>query len=353
MSVRSRVMVVDDEPAVILLLQSMLAKDGRDVVAVGNSNLVVGTALRERPDLILLDVTMPDLNGLEVCRQLKSDDRLQEIPVIFLSGRDSPEDKIEGFQAGGVDYVTKPFDPDEVRVRVNTQLRLRSLQCDVRVRKAVEEKVRELSEAQAATIFALAKLAEYRDEDTGSHLERVRDYCRLIAERLALDSPYAGQVSADFIECIQHAAPLHDIGKVAIPDRILLKPGKLTPEEFEVMKTHTVIGAENMQTVYNRYPGNAFIGMGIEIALYHHERWDGNGYPDRLVGRNIPLPARIIALADVYDALRSDRCYRKGFDHETARAIILEEDDSHFDPVIVGAFLSLQNEFCGVQEFYR
>jgi putative two-component system response regulator len=353
MSAQTRIMVVDDEPGVVCLLQTMLAKEGRDVIPVSNGSIVTGTALRELPDLILLDVTMPGKNGFEVCRQLKRHDSLRDIPVIFLSGRDASEDKLEGFHAGGVDYITKPFNPDEVVVRVNTQLRLRSLQCDVRYQKEVEEKIREVSRAQAATIFALAKLAEYRDEDTGAHLERVRDYCRLIAERLAGDSPYAGQITTDFIECIQHAAPLHDIGKVAIPDSILLKPGKLTPEEFEIMKTHTVIGGENMQVVYNRYPGNAFIGMGIEIALYHHERWDGRGYPDRLVGRNIPLSARIIALADVYDALRSDRCYRKGFDREKTRTIILEEEDNHFDPEIVRAFLSLEDEFCRVQDFYR
>jgi putative two-component system response regulator len=346
-------MVVDDEPAVVFLLQSMLAKEGRDVIPVSEGGAVAETALREMPDLILLDVTMPGYNGFDVCRQLKQHDHLRDIPVIFLSGRDASQDKLEGFHAGGVDYITKPFNPDEVVVRVNTQLHLRSLQFDVRAQKEMEKRTRELSQAQAATIFALAKLAEYRDEDTGAHLERVRDYCRLIAERLTEDSPYAGQITEEFIDCIQHAAPLHDIGKVAIPDSILLKPGKLTPEEFEIMKTHTVIGGENMQVVYNRYPGNAFIGMGIEIALYHHERWDGRGYPDRLVGRNIPLSARIIALADVYDALRSDRCYRKGFEHEKTRTIILQEENNHFDPVIVSAFLSLEDEFCRVQEFYR
>lgn len=353
MSAQPKIMVVDDEPAVVCLLQSMLAKDGNDVIPVGDGNIVSGTALREMPDLILLDVSMPGQNGLDVCRQLKRDKRLRDIPVIFLSGRDTTEDKIEGFHAGGVDYITKPFNPDEVKVRVNTQLRLRSLQDDIRFQKEVEEKVREVTRAQAATIFALAKLAEYRDEDTGSHLVRVKHYCQLVAERLAEESSYAWQITPDFIECIQHAAPLHDIGKVAIPDYILLKPGKLTPGEFEIMKTHTIIGAENLQTVYNRYPGNAFIGMGIEIALYHHERWSGNGYPYRLEGMNIPLPARIVALADVYDALRSDRCYRKGFDHEMSRTIILEEGKDQFDPVILATFLSLEDEFSRIHKIYR
>jgi putative two-component system response regulator len=161
---------------------------------------------------------------------------------------------------------------------------------------------------------------------------------------------YANSVSEAFIDCIKHASPLHDIGKVAIPDSILLNPGKLTAEEFEVMKSHTVIGAENMQTVYNKYADNHFIGMGIEIALYHHERWDGKGYPDGLVGRNIPLSARIMAVADCYDALRSNRCYRKGFDHEKVKEILLEEDGTHFDPEVIKAFLALEEIFSHILE---
>jgi len=168
-----------------------------------------------------------------------------------------------------------------------------------------------------------------------------------------MDSPYAAQIPPEFVECIHHASPLHDIGKVAIPDSILLKPYKLNPAEFEVMKSHTVIGGENMQLVYNRYSGNAFIGMGIEIALYHHERWDGTGYPDGLAGRNIPLSARIMSLADFYDALRSDRCYRKGLSHDEVRVMIQEGSGTHFDPVLVQAFLSLEDEFRHVQDAFE
>jgi len=212
--------------------------------------------------------------------------------------------------------------------------------------------VREISDAQQATIFALAKLAEQRDEDTGRHLERVREFCRLLAERLGDGSPYSHYITPEFVDCIQHASPLHDIGKVAIPDRILLKPGPLNPEEFEIMKTHTVLGAENLQQVYNLYSGNTFIGMGIEIALYHHERWNGTGYPDGLVGRNIPLPARIMAVADFYDALRSDRCYRKGYGHEKVRMMLLQGDGTHFDPELVKAFLSLEEQFQDIHQEY-
>ena len=237
-----------------------------------------------------------------------------------------------------------------MRARIITHINLSTLRNKLEFQKLVEKNVREVSEAQQATIFALAKLAEQRDDDTGAHLERVRDYCKMLAQQLAQVSPYADHISEVFIDCIQHASPLHDIGKVAIPDRVLLKPGKLTPEEFEIMKTHTIIGAENMQTVFNKYADNPFIGMGIEIALYHHERWDGTGYPDGLIGKNIPLSARIMAVADCYDALRSNRCYRKGFDHETVKEMLLEEEGTHFDPEIIKAFIALEDEFSHIME---
>lgn len=343
--IKPRIMVVDDAPDVLDLLRQMLEQHGSEVFALQNGMLALQEAEKNPPDLLLLDINMPELDGYQVCERFKRNPRLKEIPIIFLSGLNSTEAKVKAFEAGGVDYITKPFHPAEVRARIGTHLNLRTLQYKLDFQEMVAEKVREISEAQQATIFALAKLAEQRDEDTGTHLERVREYCRLLAERLGEDSPYAASISTDFIECIQHAAPLHDIGKVAIPDRILLKPGKLTPEEFEIMKTHSVIGAENLQTVYNNYAGNVFIGMGIEIALYHHERWDGSGYPDRLLGRNIPLSARIMAVADCYDAIHSDRCYRKGLNHEETKSIIMSESGSHFDPEICTAFLSLEKEF--------
>lgn len=342
---KPRIMVVDDFPEIRAVLENMLVQNGNEVLALSSGAMALEAAEEHPPDLILLDIKMPEMDGYQVCERLKQSSSLKDIPVIFLSGLDTMEDKIKGFQSGGVDYITKPFHAEEVLARVGVHLNLCSLQGTLDFQKVVEKKVREISEAQLATIFALAKLAECRDEDTGAHLERVQEYCRLLAEQLRDGSPYAAQISTEFVECIQHAAPLHDIGKVAIPDSILLKSGRLTPAEFEVMKTHTIIGAENMQSVYNRYSGNTFIGMGIEIALYHHERWDGTGYPDGISGRNIPLSARIVALADYYDALHSDRCYRKGFGHDQVKAMIIEGDGTHFDPVIVKAFLDLEDEF--------
>jgi putative two-component system response regulator len=348
---KPKIMIVDDAPDILDLLREMLEEHGSEVFALPSGIMALHAAEKNPPDLLLLDISMPEMDGYQVCERFKRNPRLKEIPIIFLSGLSTTEDKVKAFEAGGVDYITKPFHPAEVRARIGTHLNLRSLQYKLDFQKLVAEKVREISEAQQATIFALAKLAENRDEDTGAHLERVREYCRLLAERLGSDSPYAASVSADFIDCIQHAAPLHDIGKVAIPDRILLKPGRLTPEEFEIMKTHAVIGAENLQTVYNNYAGNVFIGMGIEIALYHHERWDGTGYPDGLVGRNIPLSARIMAVADCYDAIHSDRCYRKGSSHEETKAMIMAESGSHFDPEVCVAFLALEKEFGRIMKF--
>lgn len=342
---KARILVVDDDTDILDLLEKMLATFGFNALPFTNGADALEAAPKVLPDLILLDITMPGLDGYQVCERLKQNPGLEDIPVIFMSAMNSIEDKIKGFNVGGVDYITKPYYPEEVHARVNTHLSLSALRNKLEYQKLVEMKIREVSEAQQATIFALAKLAEQRDDDTGAHLEQVRDYCEMLARQLAKDSPYADNISEDFIVCIKHASPLHDIGKVAIPDNVLLKPGKLTPAEFDIMKSHTVIGAENLQTVYNKYADNPFIGMGIEIALYHHERWDGAGYPDGLVGRNIPLSARIMAVADCYDALRSNRCYRKGFDHETVKNMLLEENGTHFDPEIINAFLTLEDKF--------
>lgn len=342
---KSRILVVEDDINFLTMLSDILTQFGHTVLPYTNGVSALKEVQREAPDLILLDIAMPGMDGYQLCERLKQLNDVKDIPVIFMSGMNSMSDIIRGFKIGGVDYITKPFHIEEVHARIKTHINLSTLRNKLEYQKLIEKKIREVSEAQQATIFALAKLAEQRDDDTGAHLERVRDYCKMLSQQLSENSPYADHISDEFIQCIEHASPLHDIGKVAIPDSILLKPGKLTAEEFETMKTHTVIGAENMQFVFNRYPDNPFIGMGIEIALYHHERWDGKGYPDGLVGRNIPLSARIMAVADCYDALCSDRCYRKGFEHEKVKEMLLEEDGTHFDPEVIKAFVATENEF--------
>jgi len=340
---KKRIVMIDDESVILELLRNILNLKNWETSSFLDSTTALASIEVNPPDLILLDICMPEMDGYELCKQLK---RMGvKAPVIFLSGMVQQEDIIRGFEAGGVDFITKPFHYQEVLARVDVHLNLSSMAETIELQMVVEKKILEISEAQHATIFALAKLSENRDEDTGSHLERVQEYCRQLAENLNSDSSYAGQLTPDFIDCLYHASTLHDIGKVAMPDAILLKPGKLTAEEFEIMKTHTVIGGGNMQTVYNRYPDNVFIGMGIEIALYHHERWDGSGYPDGLSGVNIPLSARIMALADVYDALSTDRCYRKAMDPDSVREIIAQESGRQFDAEIVTAFLALEPNF--------
>jgi putative two-component system response regulator len=344
------VLVVDDAPENLHMLVRILAAQGYRPRAAKSGKLALQAAENDPPDLILLDIMMPEMDGHEVARQLKANDKLKDIPIIFLSALDDTEDKVKAFAAGCVDYVTKPFRVEEVQARVDAQMKLRQLQTKLenhnrRLQDLVSEQVREISASQMATIFALAKLAEARDDDTGQHLERVQTWCKLLAARCGEQPAHRSEADAVFVDNIVYASPLHDIGKVGIRDAVLLKPGKLTPEEFEEMKTHTTLGARTLEAVEAKYPKNAFIRMGIEIAHWHHEKWDGKGYPDGLSGKAIPLSARIMAVADVYDALRANRCYRPAMSHEKTRAIILDGCGSHFDPDVVEAFRELETTF--------
>jgi putative two-component system response regulator len=349
------IMVVDDQPVNLKLMEGILSRQGYGVRSFPLGRLALRAAAQEPPDLILLDVTMPEMDGFEFCRRLRSDAALSDIPVIFLSALQGAEDKLSAFQAGGFDYVTKPFEAEEVRARIETQLRLRDLQAAAErhnreLEAIVKQQVQEIAASQMATIFALARLAESRDEATGRHLERVQALCRLLAVEVSRRPKYADRITSDYIHNIFHASPLHDIGKVAIPDAILLKPGSLTSEQFAIMKTHTVLGAATLQFVLEKHAANGFIRMGIEIARSHHEKWNGAGYPDNLSGDQIPLSARIMAVADVYDALRSQRCYKKAKPHEESRDIICGGSGAHFDPEIVSAFCDVQESCAAFSE---
>jgi putative two-component system response regulator len=345
-SLQGNILVVDDTPANLTLLAGMLRERGHRVRPVPGGRLALKAVENEPPDLILLDINMPEMDGYEVCRNLKGDKRFREIPVIFISALAETLDKVKAFGTGGVDYITKPFQFEEVEARVETHLKLRRYQAHLE--DVVAEQIREICDSQMSTIFALSKLSESRDSDTGAHLERVQLYCRILAEGFSQEPPYNSTIDAAFITNISSASPLHDIGKVAVADNVLLKPGKLTPEEFEIMKTHSAIGAATMEAVYRKYPKNTFINMGISIARSHHERWDGAGYPDGLKGDGIPLSARIMAIADVYDALRSRRCYKEPLSREKSREIIGSGRGTHFDPVLVNAFLSMEEKFDGI-----
>ena len=358
MSIKPRdanIMIVDDTPANLKLLVGMLGKHGYSIRPFPRGKLALNAAENDPPDLILLDINMPEMNGYEVCKRLKSNETLVDIPVIFISALNETMDKVKAFSAGGVDYVTKPFQFEEVKARVETHLKLRSLQIELKrhnqnLEELVQEQVREISNSQMATIFALSKLAESRDDDTGKHLERVQGYCHSLARKLKEQPEFWYLIDDAYIENITHASALHDIGKVGISDTILCKPGKLTEEEFNTMKAHTTLGAHTLHDVKIKYPNNAFINMGISIAHYHHEKWDGSGYPEERSGQDIPLCARIMALADVYDALRSKRCYKEAFSHQKSCEIIKQGIGTHFDPMIVSVFSIIHEEIAQIHE---
>ncbi|HBF34893.1 TPA: two-component system response regulator, partial [Candidatus Sumerlaeota bacterium] len=296
-SEKDTVMVVDDTPANLKLLQEMLEGSGYRVQAFPCGKMALSAAAKKPPDLILLDINMPDMDGFEVCKRLKDDVILKDIPVLFISALDETVGKVKAFAAGGVDYVTKPFQYEEVYARVKAHLHLRKLRIKLeennqRLEELVKEKVAEISDSQLSTIVALAKLAESRDDETGVHIERTRTFCKILAEKLREKPRYAESINDAFVETIFQASALHDIGKVGVPDCILLKPGRLTFEEFEIIRSHSLIGARTLQSARGKYSRNVFLNMGIAIARSHHEKWDGSGYPDGLIGEDIPLSAR-------------------------------------------------------------
>jgi putative two-component system response regulator len=344
------VMVVDDNPANLKLMEGMLRLGGYEVRSFPGGAMALAAASENPPDLILLDIDMPEMTGYEVCERLKANPRLCEIPVIFLSAMNGREDRLRAFRSGGVDYVSKPFQFEEVQARVDAHVKLRRLQRKIEndnflLQELVAIQVRRIADAHAETLFAIAKLAETRDDETGKHVERVQALCRLLAVGLSEQPRYKTIVSRVWIDNIFYASPLHDIGKVAMPDRIFLKPGPLTPAELGVMRIHTLLGAKTLQSVHDKYPDNDFIEMGIEIARSHHEWWNGTGYPDGLAGEEIPLCARVVAVADCYDALRSRRSYKPAFPHDRTCAMILLESGTHFDPAVLAVFSELADTF--------
>lgn len=351
MSKKPMILVVDDQAENTRLLEAQLAPHDYDVLKALSAKETLAILETNHVDLIILDIMMPDVDGFELCVQLKKDQRFKNIPIIFVTALSETVDKVKAFSLGAVDYITKPFEREEVLARVATHIKIRKLQTEME--ELVFLKTQEISESQMATIFTLANLAELRDHDTGRHLDRVRSYCRVIALKLMEIPKYKPQVDLAFIKNIYYSSPLHDIGKIAIPDSILLKEGKLTEEEFEVMKTHTTIGAVHLKDVNNNYPNNSFIKMGIDIALSHHERWDGKGYPNALEKENIPLCARIMAIADVYDALRSKRPYKSQFSHERSIEIITEGIGKNFDPDLANIFLSIQNKILEITLHFK
>ncbi len=347
---KATILVVDDAPENIALMSSLLRDAYRTRVATNGEKALEIARQGEPPDLVLLDIEMPGLDGYEVCRVLKGDPATAGIPVIFLTSRSNMDDERRGLELGAEDYVTKPISPSIVMARVKTHLQLKSVRDFFRdksdfLEKEVARRTHEVSTVQDATMVALGSLAETRDNETGNHIRRTQRYVKSIAVRLKDEPGFGEFLTPETIELLHKSAPLHDVGKVGIPDRILMKPGKLTDEEFEIMKTHAVIGRDSILAAEKILDSStSFLRLARETAWSHHEKWDGTGYPRGLSGADTPICGRIMAVADVYDALISRRVYKPAFPHDKAVSIIREGSGTHFDPDVVAAFLEVASE---------
>jgi putative two-component system response regulator len=329
-----QVLIVDDDAISLELLGNVLEKAGYQTIAAHDGEEALAKLHEDRVRLVISDWDMPRMNGLDLCRAVRAEDLGGYTYFILLTGRNSSAEIVEGLSAGADDFVAKPFNAAELVVRVRSGERVLAL------------------ETREMAIFALAKLAESRDPETGHHLERVRNYCRVLAQQVATMPKYQAECDAEFIRLIYQTSPLHDIGKVGIPDCVLLKPGQFNAAEFEIMQQHTRMGASTLTAALERYPEARFLKIARDIALTHHERYDGSGYPQGLRGDAIPLCGRIVALADVYDALTSKRCYKPAFEHAVARSILLKDSGTHFDPDIVDAFLAVEDKFIAIRQQY-
>ncbi|MGN6367678.1 MAG: response regulator [Phycisphaerae bacterium] len=325
-------LVVDDDETSIIMVENVLNQMGYEVHVAHNGREALEILGKKSIHLVITDWEMPEMNGIELCHAIRRSDFSGYVYIIMITGRDGSRQRIEGLHAGADNFLTKPLNPAELLVCLKTAERILALEtCEL-------------------AIFALAKLAESRDSETGAHLERVQGYVRILAEHLSAREKFRGVIDDDYIRLIYQTSPLHDIGKVGIPDSILLKAGKLTEREFAVMKTHAQIGAQTLDAALQRFPNAKFLQMARSIAASHHEKFDGTGYPNGLAGENIPLCGRIVALADVYDALTSRRVYKPPMSHDQAREIIVRDSGSHFDPEIVAAFLSHEAEFDAIRK---
>ncbi|MEI8169092.1 MAG: two-component system response regulator [Rhodoferax sp.] len=350
LAVKPTVLVVDDSPNNLSLIANLL-HESYTVKAVNRGAKVFKVVSEEQPDLILLDIMMPDLDGYEVCRLLKADPFTRNIPIIFLTSRSEIESEELGMKLGAVDYITRPISPLILLSRVKAHFVDASTARTLRVSNEylefeVTKRSRQLEALQDVTILALASLAETRDADTGNHLKRTQHYMRVLANQLRTHPRFSDFLNADMVELLFKSAPLHDIGKVGIPDKILLKPGRYEPEEYEIMKNHPRLGRDALNNAQKMAGQNIeFLEVAKEIVYSHHEKWDGSGYPQGLVGDAIPISARLMALADVYDALVCRRVYKDGMTHAKAAKIIIEGRGKHFDPDVVDAFLAQSAEF--------
>ncbi len=327
-----QVLIVDDSKLALLALKGLLTRAGYDVLTAMNGEEGLKVLQDNRCRMVISDWEMPVMNGLEFCRAVRAEELAGYVYFLLLTSHGATDEIVQGLAVGADDFIAKPYKPEEILARLRAGERILSL------------------ETRDVAIFALAKLAESRDSDTGAHLERVQYYCRTLAQQMATLEKYKDMITPEYVRLIFQTSPLHDIGKVGVPDNILLKPGRLDPDEFEIMKSHTSIAADTLDAALSKFPGVSFLQMARDIALTHHEKYDGTGYPHGLKDGEIPLCGRILALADVYDALISKRAYKNAFSHEKAKSIILEGRGTHFDPDVVDSFLACEEQFIRIQE---
>ncbi len=327
-----RVLIVEDDRDALDLLENAVAYFGYDVTTASDGAEALELIRSGQYQLVVSDWEMPEISGTELCREIRRRVSCGYTYFILLTAKTEIQSRIEGLQAGADEFLSKPVDPDELQVRLRVAERILSL------------------ESRDLVIFSLAKLAEARDPETGAHLERIREYCRVVAQHLVNSPRHRHELDGDFVQTLYMTSPLHDIGKVGIPDSILLKPGKLTREEFEVMKQHAVIGGTTLEAAAGAHPNAKYLQIARDIAFTHHEKFDGSGYPYGLRGEAIPLCGRIVALSDVYDALTTARVYKPAYSHDVARNIILDGNGKHFDPEIVEAFLANEDRFIEIHE---
>jgi putative two-component system response regulator len=334
MTEKAKILAVDDTPASLKLLTDLLKLEGYKVHSAINGETALKSANMNPPDLVLLDIRMPVMDGYEVCRRLKADPVTRNVPIIFVSAASETEDKVHGFEIGAVDFITKPYQPNELFARVRTHLELNRLQHHLE--ELVVERTNQLLLSHRETIVTMTRAASFKDEETGCHIARISFYCVEISKELGMD--------AEFTDLIRYASPMHDIGKIAIPDAILHKPGGFEPEEWRIMQTHCEAGAKMLSGTNSPY-----LAMGAEIAAAHHENWDGSGYPYQLKENEIPLAARIVQICDIYDALRSPRAYKEALSHERSVEIITTGDQRtlplHFDPAVLDIFKRCNERF--------
>jgi len=344
-----QILIVDDVDANLMILENIIQEMGYLPRCAANAADAAALIAESLPQLILLDVFMPEMDGYEFCERLKDSPITRDIPIIFISAADSSEDKVRGFKLGAVDYIGKPFEVTEVTMRVKNHLKLYEMQQELelsnrRLHSVISSQARRSEDEQKNILYALAAVTEGKDRDTKNHLENVAFNCRLLAQSLQFSPEFTEDISESFIDTIEVASRLHDIGKIQTPCDILTKQGPLEEEEMQIVKRHVNQGAAILERVYENTPGNSFLPMAIEIARYHHARWDGSGYPKDICGKDIPLSARITIIADIFDTLTGERCYKSAYSKEESLKIIGEGSGTFFDPEIVDVFMKVEKQ---------